>query len=541
MNLLGSHWLNSNNLKVEYSDEGYMFVENNSDKDKYLYYPKMFSKNENRKMYFDYRGVFNYGEKADVCVLNRHKTLIGNCPINSTNNLEFDTLKYYFIAILVPACTSLTVTKLKYAEELKDDYFSVLKSDILLVTTDSINREMIDLLKENGVDADVVNVNVQNGFSVVDYNGKKIIKCSCFELRSIIRKSSYKRIIVNKLNKAMAGMLDVMDISETLLYLYIDETSTFLNEEGYLPFKNKILEQDNCFIIDNDDAKLIGLLSGNDEYHQTFEIEPVEKPVLSVIIPSYNVSMYLRHAIYALMNQRNADKLDVMIVNDGSKDNTSELGRQLSQKYAFNGKSVIRVIDKENGGHGSTINTGIRAARGKYVKVVDGDDVLESAGLAKFIDYLEKEDSDLVFTNYLEDLEKDGQYVIRKYYNNLEEGKQYHFDDLCISGFEERGPLIHTSTFKTELVQKADFLISEKSPYVDMELNTYLSVYCDTVSYYNINLYKYLIGRAGQSVSDDSYRKNYKKHENITFNLIRIYYDKKDSLSDVRAEFIKNK
>ncbi|MBQ1341343.1 MAG: glycosyltransferase family 2 protein [Erysipelotrichaceae bacterium] len=492
MNLISCHWLNSNDLIVKYSDNGSMYVENNSNREKYLYYPKLFSKNANRKMYFDYRGTFYDGYEADVCVLNRHRQLIGSCPINSTLNIEFDYLKYYFIAIRVPARTSFKVTKLLYREELKDDYFSLLREDVLLVTTDCINSRIIDLFKANNVKADIVNVNVQNGFSVIDYEGDKIIKCSCFELRSIIRRRPYKKIVVACLNKALAAMLDVMDISDTWLYLYIDENSVFLNDEEYLPFKNKILVQDNCYLTEykEDDQKLADFLKDENEYHQNIHVEPSDNPVLSIIIPSYNVSVYLKHAIYALMNQRNAGKLDVMIVNDGSKDNTSELGRELSEKYAYDGKSVIRVIDKENGGHGSTINTGIRAARGKYVKVIDGDDVADSEGLAQFIDYLEKTESDLVLTNYKEDLEKDGIFVIRKYYENLEEGREYNFDDLCLpGGFNERGPLIHTSTFKTDLVQKADFLISEKSPYVDMELNTYLSVYCNTVTYYNINLY----------------------------------------------------
>ena len=64
------------------------------------------------------------------------------------------------------------------------------------------------------------------------------------------------------------------------------------------------------------------------------------------------------------------DDIEILLINDGSKDNTLEILHQYEAKYP----SIIRVINKENGGWGTAINLGIREANGKYLKEVDADD-----------------------------------------------------------------------------------------------------------------------------------------------------------------------
>ena len=91
---------------------------------------------------------------------------------------------------------------------------------------------------------------------------------------------------------------------------------------------------------------------------------------LSIVIPAYNVEKFLNNTLDSFVEDSVLADIEVLIVDDGSKDKTAEIGNVYAQKYP----NTFRVISKENGGHGSTINVGIREAVGKYFKVVDGDD-----------------------------------------------------------------------------------------------------------------------------------------------------------------------
>ena len=243
-----------------------------------------------------------------------------------------------------------------------------------------------------------------------------------------------------------------------------------------------------------------------------------ENPVLSIIVPAYNVQQYIEKCAVSLMNHRNCHKTEIIIVNDGSKDNTSQIAHSLAEQSC----GIIKVIDKENGGHGSTINEGIKAAKGRYFRLVDGDDWVDGENLARLIDKLETEDADIVLTKgAYEYVEKSLLENIIDY-DMLKEGRLYKFDNLVYKGygFLTYGPLLTTTNIKTELLKRANFKITEKKPYVDMEFNAFSLKYVDTIKYYDFDIYRYLIGRAGQTVSREAWKKKYKDHAEIIFNII---------------------
>ena len=100
----------------------------------------------------------------------------------------------------------------------------------------------------------------------------------------------------------------------------------------------------------------------------------MDEKILTVTIPSYNVEAYLEDCLESFVNSEVMDDIEVLIVNDGSSDNTVKIAQRYVDKY----ENTFRLINKENGGHGSTINTGVREAKGKYFKVVDGDDWVDT-------------------------------------------------------------------------------------------------------------------------------------------------------------------
>ena len=84
------------------------------------------------------------------------------------------------------------------------------------------------------------------------------------------------------------------------------------------------------------------------------------KPLLSIGIPAYRVEEFIEGTVESLVKSKYADKLEVLIVNDGSPDNTLAKSNELAEKYP-----CVKVIDKKNGGHGSAINASLKRATGK--------------------------------------------------------------------------------------------------------------------------------------------------------------------------------
>ena len=323
---------------------------------------------------------------------------------------------------------------------------------------------------------------------------------------------------------------------------YADVVEKMYNDSTYFKKVAKMESESvsSKFGFDNTIKKEIEMYK-NDGYVSR-KIDVLDKPILSVIIPSYNVSLYLRNTVYSLLYHRNAGKIEVLIVNDGSKDDTAKIGRELVKQYKVGNHEIVKLIDKENGGHGSTINVGIQKAQGKYIKVVDGDDTVDSEEFAKLIDILEHEDSDIVLNNYIEDFAKDNYAHLMKIYTHLKPGIKYKFDDLCYPqyGFTSWGPILSCSSYKTEMLKNSGYKLLEKTFYVDMQLNTYVAILCDTITYYDLNIYRYFLGRDGQSIARSSYTRNYKHHENVCFAMLEAYYEAKDKISSNKQKYIKN-
>ncbi len=83
--------------------------------------------------------------------------------------------------------------------------------------------------------------------------------------------------------------------------------------------------------------------------------------LLSVIVPTYNVEKYLSQCLDSLCKRDTKGKMEVLLINDGSTDNSADIARGYTERYP----GVFRLINKENGGHGSAINRGILEAAGK--------------------------------------------------------------------------------------------------------------------------------------------------------------------------------
>lgn len=290
---------------------------------------------------------------------------------------------------------------------------------------------------------------------------------------------------------------------------------------------------------ENTVQKEVALIKHNIEIFEKTDykltVYPKGEPVLTIVIPSYNVEAYLEKCVRSLLSHRNVEKTEIIIVNDGSKDRTSEIAHDFEK--VSNG--IVRVIDKENGGHGSTINAGLASARGRYFRLIDGDDWVDGENLAILVDKLEHETVDLVLTKGSYEYVEQAELVNIIDYDMLHEGSIYHFEDLLYPGygFSTYGPLLTTGNYRTDILKKAKFLISEKRPYVDMEFNSFAIRYVDTLKYYDLDIYRYLIGREGQTVSRDFWKKKYKDHKYVILNVLKTIHSMSD-YSEAKKKYV---
>lgn len=119
------------------------------------------------------------------------------------------------------------------------------------------------------------------------------------------------------------------------------------------------------------------------------------QPLVSVIVPIYNVEKYLEQCIISIVHQTYKN-LEIILVNDGSPDNSLEICNKWSSK-----DQRIKVIDKENGGLSDARNTGLREAVGEYVSFVDSDDWISINMIENMVKEMEEKSADLVVANYI--------------------------------------------------------------------------------------------------------------------------------------------
>lgn len=217
-------------------------------------------------------------------------------------------------------------------------------------------------------------------------------------------------------------------------------------------------------------------------------------------------------------------KLDILVINDGSKDDSSEKAKKIASRYP----DSIRVIDKENGNYGSCINRGLKEACGKYVKILDADDTFDKENFEGFVKYLAEIDEDLVLSN----VEKIDSFNKRLYlYKSelikpntplgIEEILKLSKDDLIS---------MHSFTYKTKILREIEYKQSEGISYTDTEWYFLPITGCRFISYYDKIIYRYLIGREGQTMEASIFRSKISHLIEIVKWMVENYYRVKSNM-----------
>lgn len=245
----------------------------------------------------------------------------------------------------------------------------------------------------------------------------------------------------------------------------------------------------------------------------------MNKKLLTIIIPSYNIEKYLRPCLESVLDGNGmADRLDVIVVNDGSKDGTSAIAHGFEAAHP----GIVRVIDKENGNYGSCINAGVREARGLYVKILDADDTFETPSFVRYLGFLDRLASegngpDVVFNDFVE-VDPDGKTVVRHSFPFLDG------PGAVLSGFDysdsDRKLWMHAVAYRLDLLRRIGYRQTEGVFYSDQEWAVVPMMDVRSFRHSPEVVYRYLVGRAGQSVAGDVRLRHYGMHLRVEKRII---------------------
>jgi glycosyltransferase involved in cell wall biosynthesis len=246
--------------------------------------------------------------------------------------------------------------------------------------------------------------------------------------------------------------------------------------------------------------------------------------LLTIAVPSFNSQDYLAGCIDSLLI--GGDKVEIIIIDDGSTDNTGAIADSYQEKHP----DIVRVIHQENGGHGEGVNQGLAHATGLYYKVVDSDDFLAKEGYLALLKTIENQMAsttlpDLIICNFTyEHIYDSGQYV-SEYRRYMKPNQIISWDKV------KRFPLhhmllMHALVYKTDTLRSSHLVLPKHCFYVD-DIYAYQPLFsCKTLLYLPVNLYRYRIGRPDQSVTTANMFKRYKQQVKVmTIVYQSFHYD----------------
>ena len=222
--------------------------------------------------------------------------------------------------------------------------------------------------------------------------------------------------------------------------------------------------------------------------------------LLSIGIPSYNSEKFMRKCIESLLP--GGDEVEIIIVNDGSKDGTAAIADEYAAKYP----TIVKAVHQENGGHGEAVNAGLRNATGLYYKVVDSDDWVNEEAylkiLAKIAELVKSGNMvDMFISNYVYEKEGKKRKKVMQYRTAFPTDQVFTWDDVK---FLHVGQyiLMHSVIYRTQMLKDCGLELPKHTFYVDNIYVYHPLPYVKKMYYMDVNFYRYYIGREGQSVQE---------------------------------------
>lgn len=238
--------------------------------------------------------------------------------------------------------------------------------------------------------------------------------------------------------------------------------------------------------------------------------------VLTIIIPSYNMEAYLPQCLDSLLVE-NLKDVEVLVVNDGSKDKTLEIAKSYSERFP----DSIKVIDKPNGNYGSCINAALKVATGKYVKVLDADDSFEKDNFNSFISFLKRQDADLIISDYVI-VNENGEITSKCSFWDQGEGSPISFKK-CVDVLSNSRFQMHAVTYRRIILSGINYKQLEGISYTDQQWMFEPMNEVRTIAFFPKVVYRYLVGREGQTVSVAVSYKSLNQTIQVVLNMLHTF------------------
>lgn len=241
--------------------------------------------------------------------------------------------------------------------------------------------------------------------------------------------------------------------------------------------------------------------------------------IISFAIPCFNSAEYMTKCIDYLVAV--GDEIEVLIIDDGSSDNTFEVAKSYEEKYP----TIVKAIHQENKGHGGAVNTGLKNASGIYFKVVDSDDWVCTEDVKTLLNSIKTCDSqvDLYVTNFVYDKVYEGTSHAITYHKSLEKNKVLKWEET--NPFPTFSPmLMHALLYRTSLLrEEVNLVLPEHTFYVD-NIYAYTPIASvKTLCYLDIDFYHYFIGRTDQSITTENMFKRYKQQLRVMTEIFNAH------------------
>ena len=241
--------------------------------------------------------------------------------------------------------------------------------------------------------------------------------------------------------------------------------------------------------------------------------------LITFAVPCYNSAAYMEHCVETLL--QGGDDIEIILVDDGStKDDTPAICDRYQEQYP----DIVRAIHQPNGGHGEGVNQGIRNARGIYYKVVDSDDWVDVPSLHKALDKLRQfvRDNklvDMMICNYVYEHAETNTQRVMHYRNVFPRNKVFGWDQ--IGRFRpSQYLLMHSVIYRTQLLRDCNLELPKHTFYVDNIFVYQPLPFVKSMYYMDLDLYRYFIGRADQSVNESVMVKRVDQQLRVTRHMI---------------------
>lgn len=250
--------------------------------------------------------------------------------------------------------------------------------------------------------------------------------------------------------------------------------------------------------------------------------------LLSVAIPCYNSAAYMRKCIDSLLP--GGDDVEIIVVNDGSKDETIQIAEEYKERFP----GIVKVVDKENGGHGSAVNSGLEHATGLYYKVVDSDDWVNKEAYLKILSTLKEllKDGkviDMMISNFVYEKEGEKRKKVMSYHHALPKEQVFSWKDVRHFRVGQY-ILMHAVIYRTNLLRECGLKLPEHTFYVDNIFVFHPLPFVKSMYYLDVNFYRYYIGRADQSVNEQVMIGRIDQQIKVNKIMTDYYVDEKDRI-----------